>query len=126
MSTSNRIIKPGYESYQPVVAAQQFVLGQVPLHFFLHHLTESRIDLPDLVTSQKCYMLFDDLHIPIPIDLLFIFSINGFGTWWSMWKAHIFQKALGSVLQQIDAKYKASKGEIFPPGTMYDPCLTSL
>ncbi|KAK1695512.1 hypothetical protein QYE76_012209 [Lolium multiflorum] len=28
MSTSNRIIKPGYESYQPVVAARQFGLGQ--------------------------------------------------------------------------------------------------
>ncbi|KAK1649524.1 hypothetical protein QYE76_067329 [Lolium multiflorum] len=28
MSTSNRIIKPGYESYQPVVAARQLGLGQ--------------------------------------------------------------------------------------------------
>jgi hypothetical protein len=27
MSTSNRIIKPGYESYQPVVEAQQLGLG---------------------------------------------------------------------------------------------------
>jgi hypothetical protein len=70
MSTSNRIIKPGYESYQLVVAARQFSLGQVPPHFFLHHLTESRADLPDLVTSQKCYSLFDDLHIPIPCRLI--------------------------------------------------------
>jgi hypothetical protein len=53
MSTSNRIIKPDYESYQLVVAAQQLGLGQVPPHFFLHHLTESRADLPDLITSQK-------------------------------------------------------------------------
>jgi hypothetical protein len=30
MSTSNRIIKPGYEFYQPVVAARQFGLGQLP------------------------------------------------------------------------------------------------
>jgi hypothetical protein len=90
MSTSNRIIKPGYESYQLVVAAQQFGFGQVPPHFFLHHLIESRADLPDLITRQKCYNLFDDIHIPIPIDLSFTFSINGFGTWWSMWKAHIF------------------------------------
>ena len=30
ISTSNRIIKPGYETYQPVVAAWQFGLGQVP------------------------------------------------------------------------------------------------
>jgi hypothetical protein len=120
MSTSNRIIKPGYESYQPVVVAQQFGLGQVPPHFFLHHLTESGADLPDLVTSQKCYNLFDDLHIPIPVDLSFIFSINGFGTWWSMWKAHIFQKALGPVLQQIYAEYEVFEGEVFPPGTLHD------
>jgi hypothetical protein len=33
MSTSNRIIKLGYESYQPVIAARQFGLGQVPPHF---------------------------------------------------------------------------------------------
>jgi hypothetical protein len=37
-----------------------------------------------------------------------------------MWKAHIFQKALGLVLQQIVAKYKASEGEVFPPGTLHD------
>jgi hypothetical protein len=120
MSTSNRIIKPDYESYQPVIATRQFGLGQVPPHFFLHHLTKSRADLPDLVTSQKCYTLFDDLHIPISVDLSFTFSINSFGTWLSMWKAHIFWKALGPVLQQINAKYEASGGEVFPPGTLHD------
>jgi hypothetical protein len=118
MSTSNRIIKPGYESYQPVVVAQQLGLGQVPHHFFFDHLTESRVDLPDLITSQKCYSLFNDLHIPIPVDLSFTFSINGFGTWWSMWKDHIFQKALGPMLQQIDAEYEASEGEVFSLRTL--------
>jgi hypothetical protein len=53
MSTSNKIIKLGYESYQPVIAARQLGLRQVPPHFFLHHLTESRADLPNLITSQK-------------------------------------------------------------------------
>jgi hypothetical protein len=37
-----------------------------------------------------------------------------------MWKDHMFQKALGPVLQQIDAKYEASEGEVFPPGTLHD------
>jgi hypothetical protein len=37
-----------------------------------------------------------------------------------MWKAHIFQKAIGPVLQQIDAEYEASEGEVFPPGTLHD------
>jgi hypothetical protein len=64
--------------------------------------------------------MFDDLHIPIPVVLSFIFSINGFRTWWTMWKAHIFRKALGPVLQQIDAEYKASEGEVFPPETLHD------
>jgi hypothetical protein len=32
MSTSNRIIKPGYEFYQPVIAARQVGLRQVPPH----------------------------------------------------------------------------------------------
>jgi hypothetical protein len=120
MSTSNKIIKRGYESYQPVIAAQQLGLGQVPPHFFLHHLIESRADLPDLITSQKCYSLFDDLHIPIPIDLSFTFSTNCFGTWWSMWKDHIFWKALGPMLQQIDAEYEASEGKVLTPRTPHD------
>jgi hypothetical protein len=120
MSTSNKIIKPGYESYQPVIAVQQLGLGQVPPHFFLHHLTESRADPPDLITSQKWYSLFDDLHIQIHVDLSFTFSINGFGTWWSMWKDHIFRKALGPMLQQINAEYEASEGEVFPPRTSHD------
>jgi hypothetical protein len=120
VSTSNRIIKPGCEPYQPVVAARQLGLGQVPPHFFLHQLTESRANLPDLITSQKCYSLFNDLHIPIPVDLSFTFSINGFETWWSMWKDHIFQKALGLMLQQIDAEYEASEAEVFLLRTLHD------
>jgi hypothetical protein len=70
MSASNRIMKLGYESYQPDVAARQLGLGQVPPHFFLHHLTESRADLPDLVTSQKCYSLF----VVVFIDDILIYS----------------------------------------------------
>jgi hypothetical protein len=119
MSTSIRIIKPGYESYQPVIVARQLGLGQVPPHFFLHHLTESRADLPDLMTSKKCYSLFNDLHIPIPVDQSFTFSISGFRTWWSMWKDHIFQKALGPMLQQIDPEYEASEGEVFSLRTLH-------
>jgi hypothetical protein len=99
MSTSNRIIKPGYESYQPVVAAWQFGLGQIPPHFFLHHLTVSRVDLPDSLTSHRCYSMFTDFDIPIPVDISFTFSAIGFENWWSMWQTHIFRKALGPMLQ---------------------------
>ncbi|KAK1604176.1 hypothetical protein QYE76_027849 [Lolium multiflorum] len=105
MSTSNRIIKPGYESYQPVVAARQFGLGQVPPHFFLHHLTESRAELPDILTSQRCYPFFDALSIPIPHNLRFTTTTDGFETWWSLWKTHAFRRALGPLLKQLDAEY---------------------
>ena len=105
MSTSNRIIKPGYESYQPVVAARQFGLKQVPPHFFLHQLTESRAELPDILTGQRCYSFFDALSIPIPNNLTFTSSTDGFETWLSMWKTHAFRRALGPLLKQLDAEY---------------------
>jgi hypothetical protein len=75
------IIKPGYEFYQPVAEARQFGLGQVPPHFFLHHLTSSRVDLPDAVTTQICYSLFLDLFIPICVDLALISLAVGFEDW---------------------------------------------
>ncbi|KAK1626950.1 hypothetical protein QYE76_001265 [Lolium multiflorum] len=105
MSTSNRIIKPGYESYQPVIAARQFGLGQVSPHFFLHFLTESRADLPDVLTSQRCYSFFDGLVIPIPHNLSFTSSTDDFEAWWAMWKTHAFRRALGPLLKQLDAEY---------------------
>ncbi|KAK1663287.1 hypothetical protein QYE76_051446 [Lolium multiflorum] len=105
MSTSNRIIKPGYESYQPVVVARQLGLGQVPPHFFLHHLTASRAELPDILTGQRCYTFFDALAIPIPHNLRFTTTTDGFETWWSMWKTHAFRRALGPLLRQLDAEY---------------------
>jgi hypothetical protein len=74
MSTSNRIIKPGYEFYQPVVVARQLGLGQVPPHFLRHFLTSNRVDLPDAVTTQRCYSLFSDLALSIPVDLVFTSS----------------------------------------------------
>ncbi|KAK1602457.1 hypothetical protein QYE76_071985 [Lolium multiflorum] len=105
MSTSNRIIKPGYESYQPVVVARQLGLGQVPPHFFLHHLTASRAELPDIVTGQRCYTFFDALAIPIPHNLCFTTTTDGFEIWWYMWKTHAFRRALGPSLKQLDAEY---------------------
>ena len=114
MSTSNRIIKPGYESYQPVVTARQFGLGQVSPHLFLHHLTESRADLPDVLTGQRCYSFFDALTIPIPNNLSFTSSTDGFETWWSMWKTHAFRRALGPLLRQLDAEYDIPAEQVLP------------
>ena len=136
MSTSNRIIKPGYKTYQPVIAARQFGLGQVPPHFHIHHLVESRADLPDDLTSSRCYSMFDDLHIPISADLSFDPSPIDFSTWWGMWKTHVFRKALGPRLQQIDPEYVIPEEEVlnlcillfldhpsFHLSNSYSPCL---
>jgi hypothetical protein len=109
MSTSNRIIKQGYEFYQPIIAARQFGLGQVPPHFFFHHLTTNRADLPDVITTQKCYSLFSDLLIPIPVDLSFTSSAIDFENWWSMWKTHVFRKALGPICSRFTLSMKPLK-----------------
>ncbi|KAK1647612.1 hypothetical protein QYE76_065417 [Lolium multiflorum] len=111
MSTSNRITKPGYESYQPVVVARQLGLGQVPPHFFLHHLTASRAELPDILTGQRCYTFFDALAIPIPNNLCFTTTTDGFETWWTMWKTHAFRRALGPSLKQLDAEHDTTHQE---------------
>jgi hypothetical protein len=37
-----------------------------------------------------------------------------------MWKDHIFRKALGPMLQQINDEYEASEAEVFPPRTLHD------
>ena len=56
--------------------------------------------------------MFDDLLIPIPADLSFSSSSIGFSTWWGMWKTHVFRKALGPRLQQIDPEYAIPEEEI--------------
>jgi hypothetical protein len=81
MSTSNRIIKLGYESYQPVIAARPLGLGQVPPHFFLHHLTESRpiclISLP-AKNATTCLMIFTSQSLSI-YHLPFQLMASGLG-----------------------------------------------
>jgi len=45
--------------------------------------------------------------------LSFTSSSIGFDTWWNMWKTHVFRKALGPRLQQIDPEY-VTLGEEVP------------
>jgi hypothetical protein len=90
------------------------VSGRFLPTFFLHHLMTSTADLPDALTSQRCYNLFTNLLLPIPVDLSFTSSAIGFESWWSLWKTHVFWKVLGPMLQQIDAEYEAPEGEVLP------------
>jgi hypothetical protein len=70
------------------------------------------VDLPDAVTTQRCYSLFSDLSIPIPVDLAFISLAVDFEGWWLMWKTHVFRRALGPMLQQIHTEYEIPEGEV--------------
>jgi hypothetical protein len=84
-------------------------------------LTTNRADLPDVLTTQRCYSLFSDLLIPIPVDLSFTSSAIDFENWWSMWKTHVFQKALWPMLQQIHAEYEAPEEEVLPSIQCFPP-----
>ena len=101
MSTGNRITKPGYEFYQPVIAACQFGLNQIAPHFYLHHLVENRADLPDQLSTGEAYRLFSDLTIDIRADLEFTYSARGFESWWQYWRRHIFRCGIGSMMRCI-------------------------
>jgi hypothetical protein len=70
------------------------------------------VDLPDAVTTQRCYSLFSDLPISVPANLVFTSSTIDFEGLWSMWKAHIFRRALGQMLQQIHSEYELPDGEV--------------
>jgi hypothetical protein len=50
----------------------------VPPHFLLHFLTSNRVDLPDAITTQRCYSLFSDISISVPTDLIFTSSTVDF------------------------------------------------
>jgi hypothetical protein len=41
-------------------------------------------------------------------------SAINFEDWWSMWKTHVFRKALGPMLQQLHAEYEAPEEEVLP------------
>jgi hypothetical protein len=58
--------------------------------------------------------MFTDLDIGIPVDISFTFSAIGFEDWWSMLKTHVFRKALGPMLQQINAEYEVPEKEVSP------------
>jgi hypothetical protein len=80
------------------------------------------VDLPDTVTTRRCYSLFLDLSIPIPIDLAFISSAVDFEDWWLMWKTHVFWRALGPMLRQIHTEYEIPEGEVL----LFAPCFLLL
>jgi hypothetical protein len=72
------------------------------------------VDLPDAVTTQRCYSLFSDLPLSVPVDLVFTSSAVDFDGWWLMWKTHVFRRALGPMLQQIHSEYEIPARQVLP------------
>ncbi|KAK1693324.1 hypothetical protein QYE76_010021 [Lolium multiflorum] len=64
------------------------------------------------VPCHRCYTFFDALALPIPHNLRFSSTTDGFETWWSMWKTHVFRRALGPQLKQLDAAHDISADQI--------------
>jgi len=112
MSTGNRITKPGFKAYQPVVAACQLGLNQIPPSFIIHENFQSRADLTKRLTAHRVYGLFSELVIPIPCDLEFTYSSEGFDTWWSHWKAHLFHGPISVFMISIDPSYVPAQEEL--------------
>ncbi|KAK1645770.1 hypothetical protein QYE76_063575 [Lolium multiflorum] len=79
---------------------------------FFQGLDNPLAELPDILTGQRCYTFFDALALPIPHNLRFSFTTDGFETWWSMWKTHVFRRALGPLLKQLDAAHDISADQI--------------
>ncbi|KAK1670846.1 hypothetical protein QYE76_059005 [Lolium multiflorum] len=79
---------------------------------FAQGLDNPLAELPDLLTSHRCYTFFDALTLPIPHNLRFSSTTDGFETWWSMWKTHVFWRALGPQLKQLDAAHEISADQI--------------
>jgi len=111
MSTSNRINKPGYESYQPVLAARQFGLNQTSPHLLIHEKTLPRGILTEGFVASKVYNLFSEIKLQVPCDLEFSYSTDGF-SWWEYWKPHLFRCNLTSALQAIDSAHPAPTEEV--------------
>ena len=82
MSTGNRINKPGYESYQPVLAARQLGLNQTSSRLIIHEKIQSRGDISDSLVATKAYSIFSDLELSIPGTMEFVYTADGFDRWW--------------------------------------------
>ncbi|KAK1632885.1 hypothetical protein QYE76_007200 [Lolium multiflorum] len=85
-----------------------FIFGHGPMTPTL--LDVAMITGLDIV--HRCYTFFDALALPIPHNLRFSSTTDGFETWWSMWKTHVFRRALGPQLKQLDAAHDISADQI--------------
>jgi hypothetical protein len=116
MSTSNRINKPGYESYQPVLAARQFGLCQTSPRLIIHENILSRAVLTTSLVANKAHSIFSEIQLQIPSDLEFTYTADDF-SWWAYWKPHLFQGSIGSALSAIHPEHEVEPEEVISFGS---------
>lgn len=110
--TSNNIIKPSYESYQPVVVARQFGVGQVPPTFTSTswpNVEPTFLILSLPIGATHCSRTWRSLFLSTYHSLLQLTtSVHGRECGSIMFS----RMALGPLLQQIDVNYEALDGEV--------------
>ena len=97
------------------MAARQLGLNQLSPSFIIHENLQSRADFTEHLTANRAYSLFSDLAIPIPHDLEFTYSSEGFDPWWTCWKTHLFRGPLGILLISIDPSHVPTQEEVSLP-----------
>ena len=97
------------------MAARQLGLNQLPPCFIIHENFQSRADLTERLTANRAYDLFSDLAIPIPHDLEFTYSSEGFDPWWTCWKTHLFRGPFGILLISTNPSHVPTQEEVSSP-----------
>ena len=112
MSTSNRINKPGYEAYQPVLAARQLGLNQTSPRLIIHEKIQSRVDIAESLVATKAYSIFSNLELSVPNTMEFVYTTDGFNRWWNFWRPHLFHNAVASALLAINPEHETTPEEV--------------
>lgn len=90
-----------YEFYNPMVAARQCGLGQLPINLHFHQLRKSR----GMVSSALIMSKVLEIEVPNLGDCnrlwLSSFVHLGFQSWWQEWVAHIFHQSARFYLTEL-------------------------
>lgn len=90
-----------YEFYNPMVAARQCGIGQLPINLYFHRLIEKRGTISFALLMNKIL----ETEIPILGDCdrlnLNIFVHLSFQSWWHEWTNHIFHQAAKFYLTEL-------------------------
>ena len=79
-----------------MLAAHQLGLNQTSPRLIIHKKIQSRADITDSLVATKAYSIFSELKLNIPDTMEFVYTADGFNTWWDFWRPYLFQISIGS------------------------------